>query len=134
MLNDQFSPHLPKDNEEVNAYMKHLQVMLDATTVVDPALDCDDEALGHEFDHRQSPHWDSASSSLHRRNAVEGKTRMTETCVTSFAAKMHVAGSKTSIRSMSALNRNDVKRGTMTIMVPIMTNLTDSTLLKEGAM
>jgi hypothetical protein len=45
-------PHLPKDNEEVNAHMKHLQAMLDTTTVVDPALDRDDEARGHELDHR----------------------------------------------------------------------------------
>jgi hypothetical protein len=30
--------------------------------MVDPALDRDDEARGHELDHWQSPHWDSASS------------------------------------------------------------------------
>jgi hypothetical protein len=36
--------------------------MLDTATVVDPALDRDDEARGHEIDHRQSPHGDSASS------------------------------------------------------------------------
>jgi hypothetical protein len=41
---------------------------------------------------------------------------------------MHMARSKTSIRSVSALNRSSVKKGTMTIMVPIMTNLTDSVL------
>jgi hypothetical protein len=62
MLIDQLTPHQPKDNEEVNAHMKHLQAKLDATTVVDLTLDCDDEARGHEPDHRQSPHRDSASS------------------------------------------------------------------------
>jgi hypothetical protein len=62
MLIDQLTPHQPKDNEEVNAHMKHLQVKLDATIVVDLTLDCDDEARGHEPDHRQSPHGDSASS------------------------------------------------------------------------
>jgi hypothetical protein len=45
----------------------------------------------------------------------------------SSAAQMHAAGSKTSVRS-------DVKRGAMTIMVPITTDLTDSALLKKGAM
>jgi hypothetical protein len=36
--------------------------MLDAATMVYPALDRDDEAWGHELDHQQSPHRDSASS------------------------------------------------------------------------
>jgi hypothetical protein len=36
--------------------------MLDAATVVDPVLDRDDEVQGHELDHQQSPHGDSASS------------------------------------------------------------------------
>jgi hypothetical protein len=44
--------HLPKNNEEVNAHVKHLKVMLDVATMVDPALDRDDEARGHKFDHR----------------------------------------------------------------------------------
>jgi hypothetical protein len=33
---------------------------------------------------------------------------------------------------VSALSKNDEMRGTMTIMVPSMTNLTDSAPLKEG--
>jgi hypothetical protein len=44
-------PHLPKDNKEVNANVKHLQVMLDVATVVDPALDRDDKARDHESNH-----------------------------------------------------------------------------------
>jgi hypothetical protein len=52
----------------------------------------------------------------------------------SSTAKMPMVGSKTGIRSTSALNRSDVRSGAMTIMVPITTNLTDSALLKEGAM
>jgi hypothetical protein len=44
MLIDQFTPHLPKDNEEVNAHVKRLQAMLDAAIVVDPILDRDSEA------------------------------------------------------------------------------------------
>jgi hypothetical protein len=72
--------------------------------------------------------------SLHRRNAAEGEAGMTEICVTSFAVEMHAAGSKTGVRSTSVLNRSSVKKGTMTTMVPIMTNLTGSVLLKDGVM
>jgi hypothetical protein len=42
MLIDQLTPHMSKDNEEVNAHGKRIQVMLDATTMVDPTLDRDD--------------------------------------------------------------------------------------------
>jgi hypothetical protein len=52
----------------------------------------------------------------------------------SSTAKMHTTGSKTSIKSASALNMSDVKTGTIITMVPIMTNLTDSIPPKEGAM
>jgi hypothetical protein len=62
VLIDQLTPHLPKDNEEVNPHVKCFQAMLDATTVVDPMLYHDDELRGHVPDHRQSPHGDSASS------------------------------------------------------------------------
>jgi hypothetical protein len=72
--------------------------------------------------------------SLHWRNVVEGETGMTEIYTTSSTAEMHVAGSKTGVRSASVLNRSSVKKGTMTTMVPITTNLTDSVLLKEGVM
>jgi hypothetical protein len=62
MLIDQLTPHLPKDNEKVNTHVKHLHSMLDATIVIDPTLNRDDKAWGHELDHRQSPHGDSASN------------------------------------------------------------------------
>jgi hypothetical protein len=52
MLIDQLTPHLPKDNEEVNAHVKHLRPMLDAATLVDLVLDHDGEVWGHELDHR----------------------------------------------------------------------------------
>jgi hypothetical protein len=45
---------------------------------------------------------------------------------------MHVIGLTIGARSMSALSKNDVMRGTITIMVPSMTNLTNSATLKEG--
>jgi hypothetical protein len=72
--------------------------------------------------------------SLNLRNAAEGETGVTETCVTSSVANMDVARSKTGVRSVSALNRSNVKRGTTIFMVPITTNLTDSALPREGAM
>jgi hypothetical protein len=52
MLIDQITPHLPKDNEEVNVHVKHLQAMLDAAMVADPVHDKEDGDRGHEDDHR----------------------------------------------------------------------------------
>jgi hypothetical protein len=72
--------------------------------------------------------------SLHWRNAAEGETRMTETYAMLSMAKMHAGGSKIGVRSTSALNRSNVKRGAMIIMIPITSNLTDSTLPRESAM
>jgi hypothetical protein len=63
---------------------------------------------------------------------VEDDTGTTEICVTSSAAEMHVAGLKTGVRSMRASNKSSVKKGTIIIMVPTMTNLTDSVLPKGG--
>jgi hypothetical protein len=65
---------------------------------------------------------------------AEGETSMIETCVMSSAVEMHAAGSNISIKSTSALHRSDVKRGTMTTMVPIMTNPTNSILPRAGPM
>jgi hypothetical protein len=63
---------------------------------------------------------------------AEDEIGMIEICPMSSAAEMHAAGLKTGIRSVSALNRSSVKRGTMTTTVPIMTNLADS-ILPKGA-
>jgi hypothetical protein len=60
-LIDQLTPHLQKDNQDVTAHVKRLQAILDTATVVDLALNRDDEARGHDHDHRQSPHGDSIS-------------------------------------------------------------------------
>jgi hypothetical protein len=51
MLIDQITPHFPKGNEEVNAHVTLLQVMLDVATVEDPVHDQEDEDRGHEDDH-----------------------------------------------------------------------------------
>jgi hypothetical protein len=72
--------------------------------------------------------------SLHQRNMAEGETKMIEICVMSSVVKMHVVGLKTSVSSASALNKSNVKTGTIITMVPNMTNLTDSIPQKEGAM
>jgi hypothetical protein len=100
--------------------------------VVDPMLDRDDEARGHEPDPRQSPHGDSQEVSLHWRNTAEDETGMTEICTMPSTTEMHTARLKTSSRSASALNRSSMKKGTMSTLVPIMSNLTDSVLLKGG--
>jgi hypothetical protein len=68
--------------------------------------------------------------SLHWRNAAEDKTGMIKICVMSSMVEKHTARSKTDVRSMNALNRSSMKKRTMTTMVLIMTNLTDSVLPK----
>jgi hypothetical protein len=67
--------------------------------------------------------------SLHRRNVAEGGIRMIEICVMSYAVEMHTTRLTTGVRNVSVVSKNDMMRGTMTIMVPSMTN---STLLMEG--
>jgi hypothetical protein len=59
---------------------------------------------------------------------------MNEICMTSTAVEMHAAGLKIGVKSVSALNKSDVKRRTTITMVPIMINLTGSVPPKEGAM
>jgi hypothetical protein len=62
MLVDQITPHLPKDNEEVNTHAKRLQAMLDATTVPDSVHNQEDGDQGYDGDHQESLRGDSASS------------------------------------------------------------------------
>jgi hypothetical protein len=71
-------------------------------------------------------------ASLHRRCMAEGMIGMTVTCVTSSMIEMHAFGSKTGAKSESACSGNDTMKGTMLIMVPTMTNLTNNAPLKEG--
>jgi hypothetical protein len=71
---------------------------------------------------------------LHQRNMAKDETGMTEICAMSSTTEMHVVGLKTGIRSASAMNMSSVKKGTMTTMVSITTNLTDSVLLKGGTL
>jgi hypothetical protein len=62
MLVDQLTPHLPKDNEEVNMHIKQLQKMFDAATVADPVYDQEDRDRGHDDEHQESRCGDTASS------------------------------------------------------------------------
>jgi hypothetical protein len=62
MIFDQLTPLLPKESEEVNAQVKHLQAMLDVATMVHPGLDHGDRGRDQDPDHRKSPRGDSASS------------------------------------------------------------------------
>jgi hypothetical protein len=71
--------------------------------------------------------------SLHQRNVAEDKTRMTEIYATSSAVE-HAAGLKTGIKSVRALHRNNMKKGTMTTTIPITTKLPNIILLKGGSM
>jgi hypothetical protein len=84
--------------------------MLDAATVVDLALDHEDEAWVTSMTTNRVPMGTRLAVSLHRRNTAEDKTGMTEICVTSSATEMHAAELKTSVKSASALNRSSVKK------------------------
>jgi hypothetical protein len=67
-------------------------------------------------------------ASLHQRSTIKGMEGTTMTCATSSAVEMHAAGLKTSAEIRSMTSRSSAMRGTMTIMIPSMTNLTDSIL------
>jgi hypothetical protein len=60
---------------------------------------------------------------------------MVETTVTyamSSTTEMHAIGSKANAENGSVINRNSAMTGTVIIMPPTMTSLTNSILLKEG--
>jgi hypothetical protein len=63
---------------------------------------------------------------------ANGMLGTTVTCVMSSVAEMFTAGSKTDADSESMWSRNIVMRWTINIMVPTMTNLTNSAPLKDG--
>jgi hypothetical protein len=70
----------------------------------------------------------------HQINVAEGKTGMTMTCMMSSATEMRAPRSKTGVKNETALNKSDATRGTMIIMAPSMSNLTDSALLMARIM
>jgi hypothetical protein len=112
MLINQITPHLPKDNEEVNAHVKCLQVMLDAATVADPFHDKEDEDQGHEDDHRHSPCGESASSITPPEERGRGHDRDNyELRDVIRVAEMHAAGLKTGADIKRVMTRSSVMRG-----------------------
>jgi hypothetical protein len=72
------------------------------------------------------------ATSLHQRSTAKGVAETTVTCATSSAADMHKVRLRTGTESGSGSTMNSMMTRTMTIMVPSMTNLTDSTPQKEG--
>jgi hypothetical protein len=68
------------------------------------------------------------AASLHRRSMVEGMAGTTATCVMSSAAKIHVAELKTNAEIGCVTSRSNALKGTMTIMVLTMINLTGGIL------
>jgi hypothetical protein len=70
------------------------------------------------------------TTSLHQRSVAEVVANTTVTCATSSTTDMHKVGLRTDAESGSTMN--SMMTRTMTIMVPSMTNLTDSTPQKEG--
>jgi hypothetical protein len=54
------------------------------------------------------------------------KIGTTEICVTIFKTEMHVTELKTGANKEIASNENDMRRGTMTTMVPTMTSPTNT--------
>jgi hypothetical protein len=71
------------------------------------------------------------TASLRWRSATEDATEMTVTYVTSSAAEIHMAGSRTGAETESMTRSSDVTKGTMTIMVPIMISPTGIILQVE---
>jgi hypothetical protein len=59
---DQLTSLLRKVREEVNAWVKCLPAMLDASPMMYPPLHRGDGSRGQDPDHSQSPRGDSASS------------------------------------------------------------------------
>jgi hypothetical protein len=77
MLIDQITPHLPKDNEEVNVHVKCLQAMLDAATMVDRSSTVMRETGVRSLTTGRVCPGTWPVVSLHRRSMAEGVVRMT---------------------------------------------------------
>jgi hypothetical protein len=80
--------------------------MLDASTMVDPALERGDGARGQDPDHYQSPCGIWPVASLTQICAVVSEIGMTGTCATLFTTKMHTVGSKTDAKNDTTPNKN----------------------------
>jgi hypothetical protein len=66
------------------------------------------------------------AASFHGRSMAEDTIETTVTCVMKSMPEMHTAESKAGAKIGSAKSKNSAMKGTMIIMVLIMTNLTKS--------
>jgi hypothetical protein len=89
MLIDQITPHLPKDNEEVNTQQPWWT--RSTTTKMESGV--------MSLTTGRVPAGTQAAASLHQRSAAVGVIGTTATCVTSSAAEMHAARLKTDTNS-----------------------------------
>jgi hypothetical protein len=72
--------------------------------------------------------------SLPQRSMTENEIRIIGTCAMLSATEIHSIGLKTDAKKETASNKGDTMKGTTTIMVPSMINLTDTVPQKEEAM
>jgi hypothetical protein len=119
MLADQITPHLPKDNKEVNVHMKSLQAQLDAATVQIQSMTRRTETGVMMMTTSRVLIGTRPAASLNKRSAAEDATETT-------MVEMHMAKLKTDAEIRSVKSKNSAMKGTMIIMVLAMTNLTRS--------
>jgi hypothetical protein len=122
MIVIQLAPLLPKDSEEVNAQVKHLQAMLDAAIVENPTSSTETEGGVRTLTTTRAYTRTWPATSLHPRSAIE--IRMEGTCGTSSATEMHATELKTGAKSETTLSVNDASKGTMITLTLTMTSPT----------
>jgi hypothetical protein len=122
MIIEQLAPLLPKDNEEVNTQVKHLQVMLDQLSLRTRPLCVETKGEARFLTTARARKGTRPVASLHRWSVVG--IGMGETCAMSFTTNMHATRLKTSGKSETASSVNGVTKGTMISMAPSMTSST----------
>jgi hypothetical protein len=106
--------------------------MLDVAIVVDPDHDHDDGVWDHELDHQWCLCRDSAISLTPPEECDREHDRDDHDLRDVIHDRDACGRIETRAKSETALSRNDMVRGTLIIMLPSMTNLTNNTPLKEG--
>jgi hypothetical protein len=122
----QITTHLPKDNEEVNAHVKRFQATLVAAMVADPVYDREDGDRGHDGDHQESLHGDSASSVTPQAEQGRVLNRDNHNQHDVIHATDAHGRIKSQHRNREREEEEQPDKGTMIIMVLTMTNLTGS--------
>jgi hypothetical protein len=112
MLIDQITPHLPKDNDEVNRHVKRLQAMLDTTTVANLVHDQEYEDQVHEDGHRHSPRGDLASSITPPEERSQGHGRDNRNLRDVIRSRYARDRIETNAEIGSVMSRSSTMRGT----------------------